>query len=133
MHIPGFMAEIMQLLANSVSSRFSRQEGVCGALLDLGQRFSSGASHFDTQGEAIKLISGTESLLQSETNSSGVKQLILLRSCARARMRPRETSAPRPLPGSPSFCIYHLSIYHHLSVCLLLTSCHAQLSEWVPL
>lgn len=30
-----------------------RQEGVCGALLDLGQRFSSGASHFDTQGEAI--------------------------------------------------------------------------------
>ena len=64
---------------------------------DFPQAFSS----FYTQGKAIKLIYGTKSFLQLETNSLTLvmKQPKLLYPRARTRLKPREISTPHLLPG----------------------------------
>lgn len=64
---------------------------------DFPQAFSS----FYTQGKAIKLISGTKSFLQLETNSLTLvmKQPKLLYPRARTRLKPGEISTPHLFPG----------------------------------
>lgn len=70
MDLGGCIAEIMESPASSPGALSPADRRICVELVYVsGRDFPRALSSHYTQGKAIKLISGTKSLLQLETNS----------------------------------------------------------------